>query len=412
MKKNKEFLALDIGSAHVKALVGELGRDGTMSLVSLVRMPSRGMKRGMVDDPSDVAGAVHQVLVEVRKSHPEAHKAIFVNVTTPHVKAQISRGIVAVSRADSQIHHDDIMRVEAASQATGMPRGRMVVHLINQEYVVDGITGIRNPLGMIGSRLELVSMIVDVFEPAVKSVTKAAETAGGEIEGIIFGPLASAQAVLTKNQRDLGVALVDIGHDVTSVAVYEDGKLVHVAAIPLGAASVTNDLAVGLRISPEAAEAVKRSFGSAVSKDIPARDMIDLGKIDARARGVVARRLAGEIIEARYEEIFGFVGEELKKIGKAGRLPAGVVLVGGGAKMTGVAECAREVLRLPAQIGVCDLSRMAVHGGESVAQAEDPEFACAVGLLSWAREQAGEPERAGASSLKGIFKKFVDYFMP
>ena len=208
MKKGREFLALDIGSARIKALACEARRDGTLKVSSLFVMPSRGMRRGMVDDVAEVAGAVNQALVEIRKESPNAHKAIFVNIASAYVKAQTSRGIVAVSRADYQIHHDDIMRVEAAAQAMNIPPNRSVVHLINQEYIVDGITGIKDPLGMVGNRLELVSMIVDVFEPAVKSLKKAIETAGGEVEGMIFGSLASGRSVLTRNQKDLGVAIV------------------------------------------------------------------------------------------------------------------------------------------------------------------------------------------------------------
>lgn len=411
MKKGREFLVLDIGSAHMKALVGSVARDGALSLSSVMKMPARGMKRGMVDDPSEVAGAINQLLVEVRHTHPEAHKAIYAAISSGQVKAQSSRGIVAVSRADSQIHHDDIMRVEAAAQAMNIPQNRAVIHLINQEYVVDGITGIRNPLGMVGSRLELVSMIVDIFEPAEKELVKAIETAGGECEQVVFGPLAAGKAVLTKNQRDLGVVLIDIGSEVTSIAVHEDGKLLGVASFPVGASSVTKDVAVELRISIEAAELVKCSYGAARAMDIPARDMIDLSRIDPRAKGAVPRRLLSEIIEARYEEIFGFVNEELKRIGKAGRLPAGVVLTGGGAKIAGAVECAREVLRLPAQVGVADFSRMLVENEEMVRKADDPEFACVVGLAVWAKEDGQVKERP-TGGVRSAFRKVLDYFMP
>ncbi len=411
MKKGREFLALDVGSARIKALACEARRDGTLHVSSLFVMPSRGMRRGMVDDVAEVAGAVNQALVEIRKESPNAHKAIFVNIASAYVKAQTSRGIVAVSRADFQIHHDDIMRVEAAAQAMSIPPNRAVVHLINQEYIVDGITGIKDPLGMVGNRLELVSMIVDVFEPAVKSLTKAVETAGGEVEGMIFGPLASARSVLTKNQKDLGVVLVDIGHEATSIAVYEDGKLVHVAAFPVGGANVTNDVAVGLRVSPEAAETIKCSYGSAMAKDVPARDMIELSRVDARAKGAVPRRFVAEIIEARYAEIFEFVEAELKRIGKAGRLPAGAVLTGGGAKIAGVIDRAREELRLPAQVGIPDVSRLEFAREGMMEKAEDPEFACVTGLVAWGKEHGEEPEGQGGKAL-GAFRKLIDYFMP
>src|SRR3989344_8368367 len=289
MATKHHFLALDIGSAHIKALVGTVQKDGALSLQALYKLPSRGMKRGMVNDSAEVTGAVNQALLEVRKTYPAAHKHVFVNIGSAYAKVQASRGIIAVARADYEIHHDDIARVEAAAQAVNMPPNRMIVHLINQEYVVDGVSGIKNPLGMTGNRLEVSTMIVDAFEPAVKALTKAVEVASGEVNGFIFGPLASSRSILTRNQKDLGVVLIYIGYGTTSMSVYEEGKLVHCTVFPIGASNITNDLAIGLTISIEAAETVKCSYGSALVKDISARDMLDLQKIDPRAKNVVSR---------------------------------------------------------------------------------------------------------------------------
>lgn len=408
--KTNHLLALDIGSAHIKALVAEVKRDHSISLVSLFKMPSRGIRKGLVSDLAEVASAVNQALVEVKKAYPMAHKNIFLNIGSAYAKVQPSRGIVAVSRADFEIHFDDIARVEAASQAVNIPANRMMVHLINQEYVVDGVSGIKNPLGMRGNRLEVQSMIVDAFEPAVNALTRAVETAGGEVAGLIFGPLASSMSALSKNQRDLGVVLVDIGSGTTAMSVYEEGNLVHVGVFPVGASNITNDLAIGLKVSIEAAEAIKCSFGTALAKDIPTRDMIDLKKLDPRARSAVSRRFVGEVIEPRLAEMFEFVENELKRIGKAGRLPAGVVLVGGGAKLPGVVDLARQELKLPAQIGSPDLSRFDIPHGEVAIKAEDPEYACAVGLALWAVEQTRHEKPA--QTAKDWFKKVANYFMP
>lgn len=410
MKHNNHLLALDVGSAHIKSLVGEIKRDGTVSLISLFKMPSRGMRKGFVSDIAEATSALNQALIEVKKIYPAAHKNIFLNIGNAYAKVQASRGIVAVSRADSEIHYDDIARVEAASQAISMPANRMIVHLINQEYVVDGVSGIKNPLGMVGNRLEVQSMIVDAFEPAVKDLTRAVETASGEVAGLIFGPLASSYSVLSKNQRDLGVVLVDIGSGTTSMSVYEEGNVVYLGVFPVGASNITNDMAIGLKVSIEAAEAIKCSFGVALAKDIPARDMIDLKKLDPRARSVVSRRFVGEIIEPRLAEMFEFVNNELKRIGKAGRLPAGVVLVGGGAKLPGVIDLARQELKLPAQIGAPDLSRLDIPQGEVAMKVEDPEYACAIGLLMWAAEQNRIEKHAWSAG--DIFKKIANYFMP
>lgn len=411
MSKKKSFLALDIGSSSIKALYGDLSRDTIVSITSLSKIPSRGMRKGAVDDADEVAGAINQMLREAMAAHSGEHPLIFVGIAGAHAKAQPSRGIVAVSRADNQIQHDDIARVDQAAQAVAIPANRSVIHFINQEYAVDGVTGIKNPLGMVGNRLELSSMVIDVFEPAKAALMHAVEVAGGEDAMPFFGPLASSQSVLTKNQRDLGVALVDIGSDVTSLAVYEDGKLLHVASLPAGAGNVTNDIAIGLKISIAAAEAVKCSFGYALAKDVPAREVIDLQKMDARAKGAVPRRYIAEIIEARMAEIFEFVEGELKKHGKAGRLPAGVVFVGGGAKLAGIIDLARQELRLPAQIGIPDISRFDVSSGDIALKLEDPEYACIVGLALAARD-SGHNSQGSHGGVKAFFAKLVNYFMP
>lgn len=410
MASKDYFLALDIGSAHIKALVGSVHRDGGLSLAGLFKMPSRGMRRGMVSDSAEVTGAVNQALMEVRKTYPTAHKRIFVNIGSAYARAQASRGIIAVARADYEIHHDDIARVEAAAQAVNMPPNRMIVHLINQEYIVDGVSGIKDPLGMVGNRLEVSTIIVDAFEPAVKALAKSIEIASGEVEGLIFGPLAASRSILTRNQKDLGVVLIDIGYGTASMSVYEEGSLAHLAVFPIGASNITNDLAIGLTVSIEAAEAIKCSFGSALVKDIPSRDMLDLKKIDPRARHVVSRRLVGEIVEARLTELFEMVNDELKKIGKAGRLPAGAVLVGGGAKLPGMVDLVRQELKLPVQIGSPDLAHIDIRQGEIALKVEDPEFACSLGLALWAAEHSAAPRQS--YSVRSALKKISQYFMP
>lgn len=409
--KKKSFLALDIGSFSIKALYGELHRDNVVHITSLVKIPSRGIRKGAVSDADEVAGAVHQIVRDASAAHAGNHPLLFVSVAGAQAKAQPSRGIVAVSRADNQIQYDDIARVDQAAQAVAIPANRSIIHFINQEYAVDGVVGIKNPLGMIGNRLELASMVIDVFEPSKAALMRAVEVAGGEDAIPFFGPLASSQSVLSKNQRDLGVVLLDIGADVTSLAVYEDGKLLHIASVPMGAANVTNDVAIGLKISIAAAEAVKCSFGYALAKDVPAREAIDLQKMDARAKGAAPRRYVAEIIEARMAEIFEFVEGELKKIGKAGRLPAGVVLVGGGAKLAGIIDLARQELRLPVQIGMPDISRLEIAEGDIALKLEDSEYACVVGLALAARD-SGHAMSSSHEGMKTIFKKLINYFMP
>lgn len=405
-----QVLALDVGSANIKAAVGELKKDGKLALLSLFKMPSRGMRKGMVDDQVEAASAINQALIEVRKIHGDVHKCIYLNIGSAHAKSQVSRGIVAVSRADYEIYQDDIARVVQAAQAVNLPPNRMIIHAINQEYIVDGVGEIQDPLGMVGNRLEVNSLLVDAFAPAVKNLIKCVETVGGGVSELVFGPYASCHGVISRNQKDLGVAMADIGFGTTSIGVYEDGQLVSLNSFPVGAGHITNDLAIGLKVSIEAAEAVKLSFGAALSKDVPIRDIIDLKKIDPRAKNTVSRRFIAEIIEVRLAEIFEFINNELKRMGRSGRLPVGVVLGGGGAKLAGIVDLAKQELKLPAQIGIPDLSGVDLPNGELAIRAEDPEFACAIGLLMYANEKRERVTRGAIFG--GRFKKVIDYFMP
>ncbi|MFH1759363.1 MAG: cell division protein FtsA [Patescibacteria group bacterium] len=407
------LVGLDVGSSTVKAAIAEV-KGNKLALLKILKMPSRGMRKGVVDDVVEVTGAVNQVLSEVKKDYHNAHKNIFLNTGSAQIRVQQSRGIVAVSRADYEICHDDMDRVIKASEAVKLPPNRMILHTITREFVVDGVGEIKDPLGMIGNRLEANVLLVEAFSPAIKNLSKCVETNGGDISGLIYGPLASAKSVLSKNQMSLGTVVVDIGFGTTGMAVYEDGKLVHSAIFPFGAGNVTNDLAIGLKTSIETAEAIKFSFGAAVAKDMPAREMIDLKKIDPRAKGMTARRFVAEIVEIRLAEIFEHVNNELQKIEREGKLPGGVVLVGGGAKMPGLPDLVKQRMRLPAQVGIPDVSNMEVVSGELALQIEDPEFACALGLLMWGGEKQARLEKGFSFKMpmQGAVRKVINYFVP
>ncbi len=405
------LVGLDIGSSTAKAAIAEIKKGGKLSLIKILKMPSRGIRKGMVDDLPETTSTINQILSEIKKSFPGAHNNIFLNTGSVQVRAQSSRGIVAVSRADYEICQDDIDRVIQASQAIKLPPNRMILHSITREFVVDGVGEIKDPLGMIGNRLEANVLLVDAFSPAIKNLTKCVEANGGEVAGLIFGPLASARSVLNKNQKDLGVVVIDLGYGTTGISVYEDNNLIHSAMFPFGAGNITNDLALGLKVAVEAAEAIKFSFGAALARDMRAREVIELKKIDPRAKGMPTRRFVAEIIESRLTEILDHVNKELEKIDRSGKLPAGVVLVGGGAKMPGLADLANQELRLPAQIGIPEVTSMEIANGELALQIEDPEFACALGLLMWASEGVVEIKKSPGAWL-GKVRSVVNYFMP
>ncbi len=400
---------LDIGTSSLKAVIGEVKNDGQLSVVKILKTPSGGMRKGSVDDLAEMTRALNIIFSDVKKVSKNAVKNLFLSVGGADIHTQASKGIIAVSRADYEIYQDDVDRAVQASQAINLPPNRMVLHAINREFIVDGVGDIRDPIGMIGNRLEVNSLIIDVFAPSVKNLTKCVEMAGATIGGLIFSPLASARAVLSKNQKDLGVVLVDIGFGTTSICVYEEGKLIHAAIFPVGSGNITNDLAIGLKTSVDAAEAVKLTFGSASSKGISGRENVDLKKIDPNSRSNTTRRIISEIIEVRLAEIFEFVNNELKIIGRAGKLPVGAVLTGGGSKIPGLVDLAKDELDLPAQIAIPDISSLEMPTGELSLQIEDPEFVCATGLLLWGKDRlfiSGTEDGLG-SWVKKLFKNLL-----
>ena len=400
---------LDIGTHSLKAVVAEAKNDGELLVKKVLKTPSGGMRRGSIDDLGEMTRALNIMFGELKKISKQALKNLFLNVGGSDTHVQASKGIVAVSRADYEIQQDDVERAVQASQAINLPPNRMVLHAITREFVVDGVGDIRDPLGMVGNRLEVNSLIIDSFAPAVKNLTKCVEMAGATVGGLIFTPLAASRAVLSKNQKELGVALIDIGFGTTSLCVYEENKLVHVAVFPIGSGNITNDLAIGLKTSVDAAEAVKLTFGSASPKGIAGRENVDLKKIDPTARHNVTRRFIADIIYVRLAEIFEFVNNELKVIGKAGKLPVGAMLAGGGAKIPGVIDLAKEELDLPAQIGIPDLTALEMPSGEVSLQAEDPEFVVATGLLLWGKDRLfADGEGIGVNGwLKQLLKNLL-----
>ena len=394
---NQFIAGLDIGSRSIKAVIGSLERGG-LTIVEAVKRPSAGMRKGVVQDLSEVTQALSPVIGEMKKIGKAAAGNIFLGIGSSDLKVQSSLGVVAVSRADYEIYEDDVNRAVASAQAVNLAPNRMVLHAIVKEYIVDGVHDIQDPIEMTGNRLEVSSLIIDAFAPALKNLSKCVEILGGSVTNVVLNPLADARAVLTRNQKELGVVLVDIGFGKTSMCVYEEGKLLHAAVFPAGSGNVTNDLAIGLKIPTEAAELVKLSFGSAMAREVAVRDAIELAKIDPRAKGTVQRKFIAEIIEVRLAEIFEFVNNELKYIGKASRLPAGVVLVGGGAKLPGVVELAKQELKLSAQIGIPEMHQFEVGTSDTGTKLEDPEFSCALGLVLGGRASSGSVERGGLIS--------------
>lgn len=406
--------ALDLGSSQIKGLVAEVKKDGQVSLLDVFKLPSAGLRKGEIVSLEEAIQSLKTAVDAIKKINKAAIKNIFINIGGSNVKIQNSRGIVAVSRADSEIYSEDIERVIKASQAINLGPNRMILHTITQEFIVDGVGDIIDPLAMTGNRLEVNSLIIDAFKPTVNNLIKAVEAAGAKIGGIIYSPLAAARAVLTKNQKELGVVLIDIGFGTTGMAVYEENKLLSANVFPVGSSHITNDLAIGLRCPIETAEAIKLSFGSALAKEVSNKEKVELHKIDESLKSTINRRFVSEIIEIRIAEIFEFINNELKLIGKLGQLPAGAVLTGGGAKIPSILELAKQKLKLPVQMGVPGLTEIESINEDFRVQVEDLEFSVADGLLLFGldailKEAGWSISRFGK---KGWLGKILKHLLP
>lgn len=400
---------LDIGSSHIKGVVGVCKKDGTLSVLTAFRHPSAGIRKGVLVDVDEAMKAFRSVIVDLGKISKKATQHLFINVNGEHIKSRRSHGVVAVSRADQEIQQDDVDRVTQMSQAAKLLPNYAILHNIIAEYFVDDVGDIQNPVGMIGNRLEVDTLIVESFAPHISALVKLLEKAGGNVAGIIFSPFAASEAVLSKRQKELGVLLIDLGSGTTSFVVYEEGKVVHSKSLPVGSGYVTNDIAIGLKISIDIAEKLKLTHGFALSKEVSRREKICLAEIDASFQDdkkEVSRRFLSEVIEIRLEEIFNLVNNELKGLGKSVQLPAGVIMTGGGAKLSGIDELARRELKLAAQPGFPDVDALDIVNPAHRELIDDPEFATAVGLLLKGKREL-EDSVAGVKALKRFFKNLI-----
>lgn len=380
---NTIVVGIDIGTSNVRTIIAQQSRSDEMPrVIGVSSIPSLGIRRGVITDVEDIAKVINESVEYAERMAGIQVKRAILNIGGCDIGFQQSKGVIAIGRADGEVCEDDINRVISEAQVIPIPMNREIVHVIARKYRLDDQDNIKDPLGMKGVRLEVDALVIESSSSHVKNISKGAYQASIEIDDLVLEPLACAKAVLTKKQKELGVVLINIGGGTTSLAVYEEGDLVHTAILPLGAGHITNDIAIGLRTSIDVAEKIKLEYGTAVSADVNKKEGIDLSQIDSQEEGVVSRHHVSEIIEARLEEILSLVQRELKAIGKAGLLPSGAVLVGGGAKLTHAADLAKEVLGLPIQIGFPQ------GFGGILDKVDDPSFATAAGLVLWGGQQA------------------------
>src|SRR3989344_6007784 len=381
MAKEQIFIGLDVGSSVIRVVVGKQESElGAASVVGVGEAQSSGIRRGVIVYIDEAVSSISEALEKAERMTGLTLDHAVVSVGGAQITSQESHGVVAVSRADGEITEADVVRVVDASQAISIPANREILHVIPKNFTVDGQTGIKDPVGMSGIRLEVDSQIIQASVPFIKNLTKCILQAGLEIDDLVLAPLAAAQAVLTKKQKELGVALIDLGGGTSGLIVFEEGDLVCSTILPVGSMHITNDLAIGLRTSVDTAEKVKLQYANAEMREVKKDIDVDLSKIDKQEEGKISTKHIAEIVEARLEETFDLINKELKKINRDGQLQAGIVLTGGGAKLPGVVELAKKQLRLPVILGSPGSVTTVID------RVDDPSFATAVGLVLWANE--------------------------
>jgi cell division protein FtsA len=342
MKKGQLIVGLDIGTTKVVTVVGEVNDQGGVDIVGFGHAPNRGLRKGVVVDIDTTVTSIKQAVADAEAMAGCKIDSVYAGIAGGHVKAFNSHGVAAIKGGEVKV--EDVARVLALARAAAIPQDRDVLHLLPQEYVIDGQEGIKSPVGICGVRLEAKVHIVTAAAAAVQNIVRCAELAGLKVADVVLEPLASSESVLTDEERELGVCLVDIGGGTTDVAVFGGGSLVHTAVIPLGGNHLTNDIVVGLRTPIMDAERLKRRHGCAMSELVPSDEMIDVPSVGDRSDRRLARRVLCDIVEPRVEEIFQLVAREIEACGWADQLTSGIVLTGGSSLIAGIEEMAEEVL--------------------------------------------------------------------
>ncbi|PIR91208.1 cell division protein FtsA [bacterium (Candidatus Gribaldobacteria) CG10_big_fil_rev_8_21_14_0_10_37_46] len=410
MTKSTILTALDIGTDSIKTLIGRSNpKKENFEILAMAQIHSAGVRKGEVIKVKKLIPAIQSSIREVQKKSGLRVKKCIFNINGNHLSTVPSQGLVSVSRADQKISEEDISRVLHQAQTLSLPSNKEILDIFPKEFIVNGEGGIKEPLGLHGLRLEVRALLIYVFSPVLENLVQALDSIGLKFDSnnIVPSPLASAKACLNFEQKELGVALVDIGAETTGLAVFEEGDLIHCHIIPLGSANITNDIAIGLRTEIETAERVKKEFGSlSFSKEKKKKQKKTKEKIEIPEKSLIcSRKVLENIIESRVSEIFSQIQKELKKISKQELLPAGTVLTGGGSLLPGIEEYAKRVLKLPCRLA----APKNIPGLPG-----DPSFSVAVGLLleGWDLEEEGIKAGSFSGGLGEKIRRIFKIFLP
>lgn len=396
------IIGLDVGTSKVAAIVGELGPDGGLEIIGIGSHPSRGMKKGVVVNIEATMTSIRRAIEEAELMAGCSVQSVYAGISGSHVKSFNSHGIVAVR--NKEVSEADVERVIDAACAVAIPADQKILHVLPQEFAVDDQEGIQEPIGMSGVRLEAKVHIITGGVSSAQNIRKCVGRCGLEVNKLILEQLASGYAVLTDDEKDLGVCLVDVGGGTSDIAVFVNGAIRHTAVIPVAGDQVTNDIAVALRTPTQHANTIKVKYGCALPELIQGEDYIEVPSVGERPPRRLSRHTLSEVIKPRYEELFLLIQRELRKSGFEDMLAGGVVLTGGSSKMEGVIELAEEVFHVPVRLGL----PQNVNGLADVVR--NPIHATGVGLLVFGQKNLPraehEPEREGFGHVWGRMKSW------
>jgi len=381
---------LDIGTTKICAVIGEVDEEDQVYILGVGEVPSRGMRRGVVVNVAEATAAIGEAVEEAEREAQMPMQSAYVGISGAHIAATPSRGVVAIGRGRS-ITVDDVERALEAARAIAIPHNREIIHTLARSFTVDEQEGVRDPIGMVAYRLEVDAQIITGASSAVQNLIRCVQAHGIAIDDLVLQPLASGTAVLTNAEREMGVALADIGGGTTDIAIFLEGTLWHTVVLDVGGNHMTQDVAVGLRAPFETAEELKKRYGHVLPERVAADEEVTASLFGENGAQSVSRRFLSQILQARAEEILELILREVKRSGYDGLLPAGVVLTGGVAQTAGLRDLSRDVLQLPVRIGL--------PNGLGGAQLANPAYATAVGLIQWGLQQRrSRPLRRTATS--------------
>jgi len=400
----KLIVGLDVGTSKIAAIVAEIRPDGNFEIIGMGNHPSRGLKKGVVVNIETTVNAIQRALEEAELMADCKIREVYTGIAGSHIRSFNSQGMVAVK--DKEVAQPDIERVVDTARAVQIPNDQQILHVLNQEFIIDGQEDVREPLGMSGVRLEVKVHIVTGAVSAAQNIIKCVRRCGLEVRDLILQPLASASAVISEDEKDLGVALMDIGGGTTDLVVYTHGAIRHTAVIPIAGDQITNDIAMALRTPTKVAEDIKERYGCALSQLAGPQDMVEVPGLGEREPRQLSRKTLAEVIEPRVEELYSLVQTELRRSGYEELLSSGVVITGGSSVMQGMVELGEEIFHMPVRVGYPS------YNGSLAETVRHPRYSTGVGLLLAGLQQhrSRELARMNVSPVQHALERMKSWF--